>query len=79
MSDFPTAVGPKMTTRGYFLLGFRVAIPDLLRQDLLEGGGDDLAAVRLQLVIPREVDLNAALHRRAGHFVHIALETFKKI
>ena len=54
-------------------------IPDLLRQYLLQGGGDDLALVGFQLVVSREIDLNAALHCRAGHFIYVALEAFQEI
>ena len=65
--------------RGGAASGFRVAIPDLLGEYLLEGGGNDLSVVCLELVVPREVDLNAALHCRAGHFIYIALEAFQEI
>jgi hypothetical protein len=78
-SDLPTAVGPKRTMSGRELSGVRVAIPNLLRQDLLERGGDDLSVIRLQLVIPRKVDLNTTLHRGASHFIDVSLEAFQEI
>jgi hypothetical protein len=56
-----------------------VAIPDFLRQDLLERGGHDLSVIRLKLVIAREVDLYAALHGGARHFIDISLEAFQEI
>jgi hypothetical protein len=78
--DFPTAVGPKKTTTGgEALSSLRVAIPDLLRKNLLESRGDDLAVVGIQLIVAREVDLYAALHCRAGHFINVSLEAFQEI
>jgi hypothetical protein len=79
MSDLPTAVGPKMTARGRGVSGLRVPIPNLLGENLLEGGGNDLPPVRLQLVVAGKVDLNAALHGRAGHFIDVALKAFEEI
>jgi hypothetical protein len=78
-SDFPTAVGPKRTTTGGGLSGVRVPIPDLLREDLLQRGGNDLAMIGVQLVITCKIDLDAALHCRAGHFVDVSLEAFQEI
>ena len=79
ISDFPTAVGPKRTTRRVPGSGFRVAIPDLLREDLLERGGDNLALVGIKLIIACKVDLNAALHCRACHLIYIALKALEKV
>jgi hypothetical protein len=77
--DFPTAVGPNRTTTGRMLSGVRVAIPDLLGENLFQRSGDDLAPVGLELVVSREIDLDAALHCRARHFIYISLEAFQEI
>jgi hypothetical protein len=77
--DFPTAVGPKRTTTSGGLSGVRVAIPDLLSEDLLQGRGDDLPLVGVQLVISGEVDLDTALHSGTCHFVYVSLEAFQEI
>lgn len=78
MSDLPTPVGPNRMMTGGELSGFR-SILDLLCQNLLEGRGDDLSLVLFELVVPRKIDLNAALHCGAGQLVYISLETRQEI
>jgi hypothetical protein len=78
-SDLPTAVGPKRTIAPGAVSGLRVSIPDLLREDLLDRSGNDLPPVGFQVFITGQVDLDAALHCRAGHFIDVSLKAFQEV
>ena len=55
------------------------AILDLLREDLLDGRGNDLPTVGLEVLVADEVDLDAAFHGCAGHLVDVAAEAHEEI
>ena len=55
------------------------SIVDLLQKDLLDGRRDDLAPVGLKVLVPNEVDLHAALHCRARHFINITAKAHEEV